>query len=265
MLQQCEKLPNELSKSLDIGKNLNNNINQNSKNLNAYINHCIFIENNINKIKTIEKNINKSNSIKAKFKFIPEEEEINQFLNDIKNFGKIINEDLNDLNSLIINNKEFQIIKDWINKNQNKEIKAELLYRLSRDGDKILRFHELCDNKGPTLTLFFSEDGNKGGIFTTLSWDKASREKSDSESFMLNLNKNEKYTTKNKNTSIWCLDYFGPWTYYFGFIESMKKIEHRGLGINENYENGSNILNDILRYMFIISIKGYGHIPRDDI
>jgi len=77
-------------------------------------------------------------------------------------------------------------------------IKAELLYRLSRDGDKILRFHELCDNKGPTLTLFFSEDGNKGGIFTTLSWDKASREKSDSESFMLNLNKNEKYKKKIK-------------------------------------------------------------------
>jgi len=59
---------------------------------------------------------------------------------------------------------------------------------------------------------------------------------------MFNLNKNEKYKKKINNTSIWCLDYFGPWTWNFGFIESMKKIEHRGLGINERYENGSNIL-----------------------
>jgi len=108
LVQQCEKLPNELNKSLVIGKNLNNNMNQNSKDLNAYINDCIFIENNINKIKIIEKNINKSNSIKAKFKFIPEEEEINKFLNDIKNFGKIINEDIKDLNSLILIIKNFK-------------------------------------------------------------------------------------------------------------------------------------------------------------
>ena len=120
-----------------------------------------------------------------------------KFINDIKNFGEIINEDIQDLNnsnSFIINYKEFQVIKGWIN--QNKKIKVELLYRLSRDGDQISKFHELCDNKGPTLTLFLSEDGNKGGIFTTLSWDKTSREKIDSESFMFNLNKNEKYKKK---------------------------------------------------------------------
>jgi chromosome segregation ATPase len=77
-------------------------------------------------------------------------------------------------NSLIIdNNIEYnKLIKSWINPNAN--VVGELLYRLSRDGDKISTFHELCDNKGPILTLFETLDGNKGGIYTPLSWDSKS-------------------------------------------------------------------------------------------
>ena len=243
IIQQSEKLPNELKLSLEIGNNINNYLNKNSKNLNEIINDCIFIENNVNNMKIIEKNINKSNSIKIKIKFIPEkEEEINKFIQDIKNFGKIIDEseEINEIQSFIINQNDFKIIKDWINPNKN--IRAELLYRLSKKKKKISTFHELCDNKGPTLTLFHSEDGNKGGIYTPLSWDTKSREKSDSETFMFNLNRNEKYIKKHKRTSIWCLDYFGPWTISIGFIGSMKTIEHNGLKINDSYENGCEIL-----------------------
>ena len=35
-------------------------------------------------------------------------------------------------------------MKNWISPNNN--IKAELLYRLSRDGEKISKYHQLCDN-----------------------------------------------------------------------------------------------------------------------
>jgi len=82
-------------------------------------------------------------------------------------------------NSLIINNniEYYKLIKNWIN--PNRKIEGELLYRLSRDGDHVSIFHLLWDNKGPTLTLFETIEGTKGGIYTPLSWDSNSQWKND--------------------------------------------------------------------------------------
>ena len=57
------------------------------------------------------------------------------------------------LNSLIIekNIKYNKILKNWLNPNM--KIKSELLYRMSRDGIEYSTFHNLCDNKGSTITL----------------------------------------------------------------------------------------------------------------
>ena len=159
---------------------------------------------------------------------------------------------ISNLNSLIINNNLHynKLLKNWIN--PNKEIKAELLYRLTRDGEQISKFHELCDNKGPTLTLFHTEDGNKGGLFTPLSWDKCSNWKNDMETFIFNLNKNTKYEKINKELSIMCNSDFGPWVPGLGFkiiyqrrkkeIKSqMKKIHCYG-DLNNYFKKGTNIL-----------------------
>ena len=59
-------------------------------------------------------------------------------------------------------------MKIWINL---KKIKAEILYRLTENGDKFSTFHELCNNKGPTLTWFHINDRNKFEIYTPLSSD----------------------------------------------------------------------------------------------
>ena len=59
--------------------------------------------------------------------------------------------------------------------------------------EQFSKFHELCDDKGPTLTLFNVENGNKGGIFTPLTWETNTIYKYDESTFMFNLNKNEKY------------------------------------------------------------------------
>ena len=131
-------------------------------------------------------------------------------------------------------------MKSWIC--QDKIIEAELLYRLTKDGVDISTFHELCDNKGPTLTLFYVEDGNIGGIYTPSSWDTISQTKYDIETFMFNLNKNERYKFIHNERSMWCTENFGPWTMNFGFNKTMRKIEHRGIKINEAYERGSEIL-----------------------
>ena len=126
----------------------------------------------------------------------------------------------------------------------NKKIEGELLYRLSRDGDQISTFHLLCDNKGPTLTLFETIEGTKGGIYTPLSWDSNSEWKNDMDTFMFNLNKNQKYKKLKNNDSICCNNSSGPWTYGFGFHgnNQMRKIQHGGSNINSQYENGAEIL-----------------------
>ena len=76
------------------------------------------------------------------------------------------------------------------------------------------------------------------------------------ETFIFNLNKNQKYKKINKTTqSITCMEDCGPWVYDFGFYgEKMAKINHYGLGINNAFENGSNILpnNSYLRKYFNI-------------
>ena len=99
---------------------------------------------------------------------------------------------LNIYSSIINDNNNYKkMLKNWIN--PNKKIETQLLYRLSIDGDQISKFHELCDNKGPTLTIFKIDDGNIGGIYTPLSWDNHSGWKNDMETFIFNLSNNKKY------------------------------------------------------------------------
>ena len=249
ILKQSEKMPNKTAEYLEKGKKIVDEWNNNKNKLNIFINDCIEIENSIEKIKMIQQNIEIYNSEKININFLPNDEGgVNKIIQSIQSFGEIIKDTkefyISNLNSLIIkgNKKYNKILKAWINPNNT--IEAELLYRLSRDGDKISKFHELCDNKGPTLTLFNTNDGNIGGIYIMTSWDKTSRSKFDNESFMFNLNKEEKYKNIGKSENVWCTDYFGPWTWAFGFNKTMKKIEHRGIYVNEKYERGSEILSN---------------------
>ena len=125
-------------------------------------------------------------------------------------------ENILNLNSKIIgeNNEYNKSLKKWINR--SKKIRAELLYRLSENDNQISVFHDLCDNKGPTLTLFYVNDENKVGIYTPLSWDTSGQWKSDSQTFIFNLNKNQKYKSKNNSCSISCYSTSGPCANYFG-------------------------------------------------
>lgn len=45
-----------------------------------------------------------------------------------------------------------------------------LLFQISRDGPSPKTFHELCDNKGPTLLLVKLEDGHVFGGYNPISW-----------------------------------------------------------------------------------------------
>ena len=147
------------------------------------------------------------------------------------------------LDSKIINGNEKynECLKNWID--PTRKIKAELLYRLTQNGENISTFHELCDNKGPTLTLFHVNDGNKVGIYTPLSWDSNSEWKMDMDTFIFNLNKNQKYKKLQPEHSIYCFNSFGPLTSNFGCENnSMKSLNHWGNNINNFYDKGSEIL-----------------------
>ena len=151
---------------------------------------------------------------------------------------------ISNLESKIIGNnlEYYKNLRKWIN--PNKKIRAELLYRMSYNGDQYSKFHELCDNKGPTLSLFHVKDGNKVGIFTPLSWDTNSGWKNDMETFIFNLNKNAKYKKLMSDASIYCANGCGPYTADFGYnsTNSMKSIKVWCSDINSFYENGSGIL-----------------------
>ena len=131
--------------------------------------------------------------------------------------------------SLIIgNNKEYNnILKNWIN--PYKEIKAELLYRLTRDGDLYQTFHDKCDNKGPTLTLINDDSGLKTGGYTPLSWDSNTQWKYDNDTFIFNLTNKKKFIKQDNNNSvsIYCLHSYGPWFDNYGFESGHNMREYK--------------------------------------
>ena len=221
-------------------------------------------------LKLIKKN-NKNNSDELIVK-------LNKELNDVKNENiklkkeiKQLKERINiynkkynniyDLDSNIIKGNENYIksIKNWIN--PSKKIKAELLYRLSENGDNYSTFHELCDNKGPTLILFHVNDGNIIGIYTPLSWDSISNWKNDIDTFIFNLNKNLKCKKLISEQSIYCNSSYGPTTARFGYSSNspINFIKHWANEINKYYDKGSEILpsNNEERVYELIEIEIY--------
>ena len=200
-------------------------INENKKEMKNQNDIIINLE---ERIKILENFFNKNKSENNQQKIL---------FNDLKDF---------DLNSIIINNnrKYMEALKNWIN--PYKDIKAELLYRLSRDGKSTATFHEKCDNKGPTLSIFNLEKGNIIGIYTPLNWDTSNEWKNDMDSFLFNLNKNIKFSKKKKLLSIFCNKNYGPFVGCIGVsgetIQELCKIDN--FFYKDKYENSNNILSD---------------------
>ena len=151
---------------------------------------------------------------------------------------KIEKKKIIDMNSLIIDNDEEYYInlKNWIN--PNSDIKFKLLYRLSRDGKGFQTFHNLCDNKGMTLSLFKLYDGNILGGYTTKDWDDSNSWKKDENAFVFSLTENVKCEVNKNNNykSIYCNKRCGP------FFEPLKFNSNK---MDELYFYESNYYNEI--------------------
>jgi len=105
ILKEVDKLPNRIKISLEKGKIIEKEWDNNNK-LNSLINDCINIENNIKNINNINDKIKKCKSNKKELKF--KSDEGISLLESIKNFGLINTEDYNNVqNNININILDF--------------------------------------------------------------------------------------------------------------------------------------------------------------
>ena len=155
IINESNKLPNKVLKSLEKGKLLNNEWNNDNK-LSSKINDCISIENSINDINNIKNKIEKSKlKNNSKIDFIFEDESINNCIELIKSIGWIrFNNLLNFKDSLILKRKEdldkfYELISKKVEINNMK-----LIYRYSKDRLGYENIVNKIDNKS-NLIFFF--------------------------------------------------------------------------------------------------------------
>ena len=204
IIKQGDKLPNKIKNSLAKGKLIEEHWNENK--LNSLINDCLNIEHNIENINKINEIIKKNNSVNISIKFYPEEKDISEFLEKIKNFGTIESPYNNKFDSNIEFDQE--LVKLWLD---NKNFYSELLFRKSTDGSSPKDFHDKCDNKGITIVFIETTKGYKFGGYTELQWDCSEKGKTDKSTFIFSFNHKEKYTARNNKESIYCSSNYCPW------------------------------------------------------
>ena len=87
---------------------------------------------------------------------------------------------------------------------------TSLLYRGSRDGWKYIDFHSRCDNKGPTVVLWRTDENIVLGGFASVSWDSSSSSKHDSKAFIFNIDKKIVFPVKDASIALKCGAKWGP-------------------------------------------------------
>ena len=193
IIREGEKLPNKIKSSLEKGKLIDVEWNDNNK-LSSLIYNCINIEDNIIKINIINDKI-KEHKNNINLDIFIETENFDNIINSVKSFGKIYEKQYPcNIDSLILKNKEelnkfFNLLSSKIKIN-----KMKLLYRASRDGLELNNLKEKINNKSNLIVLFFS--GNIR-IFGAFIKEKIKVEHQaytkDKDAFVFSLNNNKIY------------------------------------------------------------------------
>jgi hypothetical protein len=74
-----------------------------------------------------------------------------------------------------------------------KVLTLTLLYSGSTHGWDPSKFHELCDEKGPTITVMKSKAARVFGGFTMQSWDSKTKWKADEKAFIYSIDRQQIY------------------------------------------------------------------------
>ena len=144
--------------------------------------------------------------------------------------------------SSIATNDDFSMISEWIH--PKFLFKYTLLYKATRDGDSSQIFHQLCDQKGPTLTLISTQAGWKFGGYTDSSWRSDEDPgtwsfQTGNNIFLFSLNLKKKYPSFNKTPGIFCAGSKGP-TFGHGFDIS---VSHKCLHEQSACNSPSSFMN----------------------
>ena len=197
IIEESIKLPNKIKKSLEKGKLSDDDWNNNNK-LSSLINDCINIENNIKNINYINNNIKNSKKFNnIKIYFNPKEESINEFIKNIKTFGKINVLLCNFEDSLILKNKEdsqklIELISKRVQLNNTK-----LLYRATRDGHTFKNVVDKLKNKSNLIFIYLTGNERIFGNYLKTKLENLGNSKDkyyrDENAFVFSLNNNKIY------------------------------------------------------------------------
>ena len=122
-----------------------------------------------------------------------EKEEKENMLKDIKE-------------SSICKNNEISFFTDELKKHEkflNKDIGFKLLFKSSKDGDKLSKFHDKCDNIQSVLLLIKTNKGIRFGGYTEVGFNSKGSGVNDNKAFIFSLDKKEIYINK-ANPAIYC-------------------------------------------------------------
>ncbi len=85
-----------------------------------------------------------------------------------------------------------------------------LLYRASHNGWMAEHFHQCCDSKSNTISLFQIKNGNCIGGYTSASQSSDGDFKKDDHAFLFNLNSLSHFPSQNSGLDIYCDADYGP-------------------------------------------------------
>jgi len=99
-----------------------------------------------------------------------------------------------------------------INYFQNKNLKYQLLFKGTKNGDKSIYFHTRVDGIRNTLTLVKTKKGMRFGGFTSENWNQiGGYGKADSRAFCFSLDLKKIYNSDPNHIAIFCSDGYGPY------------------------------------------------------
>ena len=142
-----------------------------------------YLKNKVNSIENLLINFLKEKNEKKKEKFKNKERKKETSFDNIIQKSKIIE-----------NNKQINMLKDWLPFQNKNNLKCKLIYDSQIDGDNASTFHSLCKYKKGTLTVISTSDNKKIGAFISVPLKIRDYYCThDKNSFLFSFNSNEKY------------------------------------------------------------------------
>jgi hypothetical protein len=114
-----------------------------------------------------------------------------------------------------------------------------LLYSGSTHGWQRSKFHELCDEKGPTITVMKSKAARVFGGFAMQSWDSKTGEKADEKAFIYSIDRQQIYRAIDTQKALYCHSNLGLCFGYFalGLYEDPLNNENGGRCFTNGYDD----------------------------